>query len=93
MLPKSVYVNQLITQVAFLRYRQGIPMGRLCGQLGIGLGAVFEILHRMAALLRGVLGKLIVEYRQAPTHRDSRNASALNSYATALRRIGHSANP
>ena len=52
MLPKSLYGNQLITQVVFLHYRQGIPMGRLCDQLGIGLGAVFEILHRMAALFR-----------------------------------------
>ena len=65
-LPKSLYGNQLVTQVVFLHYRQGIPMGRLCDQLGIGLGAVFEILHRMAALFRGVLGKLIEEYRQAP---------------------------
>ncbi len=65
-LPKSLYGNQLITQVVFLHYRQGIPVGRLCDQLGIGLGAVFEILHRMAALFRGVIPKLIEEYRQAP---------------------------
>ena len=39
-LPKSLYGNQLITQVVFLHYRQGIPMGRLCDQLGIGLGGV-----------------------------------------------------
>jgi len=65
-LPKSLYGNQLVTQVVFLHYRQGIPMGRLCDQLGLGLGAVFDILHRMAALFRGVMGKLIEEYRQAP---------------------------
>jgi transposase len=65
-LPKSLYGNQLVTQVVFLHYRQGIPVGRLCDQLGLGLGAVFEILHRMAALFRGVLPKLIEEYRQAP---------------------------
>jgi hypothetical protein len=65
-LPKSLYGNQLVTQVVFLHYRQGIPMGRLCGQLGVGLGAVIDILHRMAALFRGVMGKLVEEYRQAP---------------------------
>lgn len=65
-LPKSLYGNQLLTQVVFLHYRQGIPMGRLCDQLGLGLGAVFDILHRMAALFRGVIPKLIEEYRQAP---------------------------
>ncbi|MBM3748677.1 MAG: IS66 family transposase [Acidobacteria bacterium] len=65
-LPKSLYGNQLVTQVVFLHYRQGIPMGRLCDQLGLGLGAVFDILHRMAALFRGVIARLIEEYRQAP---------------------------
>ncbi|HEY5480829.1 MAG TPA: transposase [Verrucomicrobiae bacterium] len=30
------------------------------------MGAVFEILHRMAALFRGVLPKLIEDYRQTP---------------------------
>jgi transposase len=65
-LPKSLYGNQLVTQVVFLHYRQGIPVGRLCDQLGLGLGAVFEILHRMAALFRGAIPKLIDEYRQAP---------------------------
>lgn len=65
-LPKSLYGNQLITQVIFLHYRQGIPIGRLCDQLGVGLGAVFDILHRMAALFRGVMAQLIDEYRQAP---------------------------
>ena len=65
-LPKSLYGNQLITQVVFLHYRQGIPMGRLCAQLGIGGGAVVDILHRMAALFGGLLEKLIEDYRQAP---------------------------
>jgi hypothetical protein len=65
-LPKSLYGNQLVTQVVFPHYRQGIPMGRLCDQPGIGLGAVVDILHRMAALFRGVMGKLVEDYRQAP---------------------------
>ena len=65
-LPKSLYGNQLVTQVVFLHYRQGIPMGRLCDQLGVGLGTVFEIPHRRSALFQGVMGKLIGEYRQAP---------------------------
>jgi transposase len=65
-LPKGLYGNQLVVQLVFLHFRQGIPMGRLCDQLGVGLGAVFEILHRMATLFQGVMGKLIGEYRQAP---------------------------
>ena len=49
-LPKSLYGNQRVTQVVLLHFRPGIPMGRLCDQLGVGLGAVFEIRRRMAAL-------------------------------------------
>ncbi len=65
-LPKSLYGNQLVTQVVFPHHRQGVPMGRLCDQPGISLGAVVDILHRMAALFRGVMGKLVEDYRQAP---------------------------
>jgi transposase len=65
LLPKSLYGNQLVTQVVFLHYRQGIPMGRLCDQLGIGLGAVTDILHRMAALFRGVMRMPSITVRRA----------------------------
>ncbi len=41
-------------------------MGRLCDQPGVGPGAIFDILHRMATLFRGVTARLIEEYRQAP---------------------------
>ena len=64
-LAKSLYGNQLITQGVFPHYRQGIPMGRLCDQLGIGVGAVFEIPHRMAGLFREVIPKYAHQYRQA----------------------------
>ncbi|MGI0013521.1 MAG: IS66 family transposase [Nitrososphaera sp.] len=65
-LPKSLYGNQLITQTVFWHYLHGIPIGRVCEQAGIGLGTVIEIFHRMATMFRGVVPKLIEEYRQSP---------------------------
>lgn len=64
-LPKSLFGNQLMTQVVFLHYRHGIPLGTVCEQTGVGLGTAIEILHRMAALFRPVMTKLIAEYRQS----------------------------
>jgi transposase len=65
-LRRGLFGNQLITQLVFLHYRHGIPMGRICQQLGIGLGTAFEILHRIAGLFQGVIPQLIEEYRRAP---------------------------
>ncbi|MGH9448398.1 MAG: IS66 family transposase, partial [Terriglobia bacterium] len=65
-LPKSLFGNQLITQVVFLHYCHGLPMGRVGQQLGIGRGAAFAMLHRVASLFAGLIPQLLQEYRQAP---------------------------
>lgn len=65
-LPKSLFGNQLVTQVVFLHYLCGLPLGRVCQQLGIGLGAAVAILHRVASLFKDLLPQLLEEYRQAP---------------------------
>jgi transposase len=56
-LPKSLFGNQLVTQVVFLHYLYGLPSGRVCPQLGIGLGAAFALLHRVASLFQGLVPK------------------------------------
>jgi hypothetical protein len=65
-LPKSLFGNQLVTQVVFLHYLCGLPLGRVCQQLGIGLGAAVALLHRVASRFQGLVPKLLEEYRQAP---------------------------
>ena len=65
-LPKSLFGNQLATQVVFLHYLHGLPLGRVCQQLGIGLGAAVALLHRVASLFNGLVPKLLEEFRQAP---------------------------
>ena len=64
-LPKSLYGNRLITQALFWHFLHGMPMGKVCEQTGIGLGSLIDIFHRMAALFRPVIPKLIEQYRQA----------------------------
>lgn len=64
-LPKALYGNQLITYAVFAHYLHGIPIGRVCEQTGIGLGAIVDIFHRMATLFRAVIPNLVQEYRQA----------------------------
>ena len=65
-LPKSLYDNQLIAQAAALHYLHGVPMGRVCEQIGIEPGALVHLFHRLAALFAGVPDKLIQQYRRAP---------------------------
>lgn len=64
-LPKNLYGNQLMANAAVMHYLHGIPVGRVCEQLGIGDGALLNIFHRMAKLFSRVVPKLIEEYRQS----------------------------
>jgi len=63
-LPKSLYGNQLIASAASMHYLYGIPMGRICEQIGIGAGSLVEIFHHLAKLFNAVPQRLIEEYRQ-----------------------------
>lgn len=64
-LPRGLYGNQLIATASVMHYMHGIPMGRICEQMGIGAGALVEVLHTLAKLFRSVPQKLIEEYRQS----------------------------
>ncbi len=65
-LPKALFGNQLTAQLLCLHYLHGVPLGRLCAQLGLRLGSVIALLHRLAAMFQPVLPTLIAEHRQAP---------------------------
>lgn len=65
-LPKALYGNQLIATTAAMHYLHGIPMGRICEQIGIGAGSLVEIFHKLAKLFKSVPQRLIEEYRQYP---------------------------
>jgi len=64
-LPKCLFGNQLITTAAVMHYVHGIPLGRVCEQMGIGPGSLMEIFHRLARIFEKIPQKLIQEYRQS----------------------------
>lgn len=83
-LPKNLYGNQLMANAAVMHYLHGIPVGRVCEQLGIGDGALLNIFHRMATLFSGIVPHLVEEYRQSPVkHADetSWRTNGKNGYA------------
>jgi transposase len=65
-LPKSLFGNQLVAQAASMHYLHGVPMGRVCAQIGIEPGSLMEIFHRLSRLLEGVAPRLVGQYRQSP---------------------------
>jgi len=65
-LPKSLYGNQLVATVATMHYLHGIPMGRITEQIGIGLGPLVKLFHRLAKLFSSIPSRLIEPYRRAP---------------------------
>jgi len=65
-LPRSLYSNRLMATATTMHYLHGIPLGRVCEQVGVGDGSLMDIFHRMGRLFEGIVPKLIQEYRQAP---------------------------
>lgn len=65
-LPRSLYGNGLITTAVTMHYLHGIPMGRICEQIGIGPGSLVEVFHRLSRLFEHVPQGLIEQYRTAP---------------------------
>ena len=65
-LPRNLYGNQLMATATAMHYLHGIPLGRVCEQIGIGDGSLVDIFHRMGRLFEGVVPKLIEQYRVAP---------------------------
>lgn len=64
-LPKSLFGNQLIANAVTSHYMHGVPMGRVCEQIGIGAGSLTEVFHRLSRLFAQVPRQLIEEYRSA----------------------------
>lgn len=65
-LPRSLYGNEIVATAATMHYVHGIPLGRICGQLGISLGSLIKIFHRLAKLFGSIPDRLMERYRQAP---------------------------
>lgn len=64
-LPKSLFGNQLIAHVLVSHYVHGEPLGRVADRLGLQVGPLLEVAHRVARLFRGAVAHLSAQYRRA----------------------------
>jgi transposase len=64
-LPKSLFGNQLVATAATMHYLHGVSMGRICEQVGVDVGTLIKIFHRVANLFSTIPLRLIEQYRQA----------------------------
>jgi len=65
-LPKNLYSNNLLAHVATEHYVNGIRLGHLERQTGVGVGSLIKSMHQLSRILKDVPDKLIEQYRQAP---------------------------
>ena len=83
-LPRNLYSNQLMATATTMHYLHGIPLARVCEQVGVGDGSLMDIFHRMGRLFSGVVPRLTEQYRQAPVkHADETGwrTNGKNGYA------------
>jgi transposase len=64
-LPRCSFGNQLTAHILTSHYVQGEPLGRVAERLGLQVGSLLEMAHRVAHLFRGVISHLSREYRHA----------------------------
>jgi len=62
---KALFGNRLLTYLAVEHYLEGITLGHLSAQLGLGQGGLWAALHQLARRLATVPERLCLEYRQA----------------------------
>lgn len=65
-LPKGLYGNNMLSHIATEHYLNGIPLGHLEKQTGIGYGALIQSMHQLGKILKDVPGELVEEYRKSP---------------------------
>ncbi|MBU4446256.1 IS66 family transposase [bacterium] len=64
-LPKCLYSNRLMAHVAVEHYANGLTLGYLEQQTGVGIGSLVDAMHHLGRLLKEVPDKLIEDYRQS----------------------------
>ncbi len=65
-LTRSLFGNQLTAHVLTSHYLQGEPLGRISDRLGLGVGALLEMAHRVARPFHHIIKELSAEYRTTP---------------------------
>ena len=64
-LPKNLYSNNLLAHIATEHYLNGIPLGHLERQCGIGYGSLINAMHNLAGIFKAIPDQLIEDYKMA----------------------------
>ena len=68
----------------------GIPLGRVCEQMGLGPGSVVEVFHRLARLFGGIPDRLVSDMlalERAGTMQTTDAARLLPDYLSAVEQL------
>ncbi len=65
-LPRGLYSNALLAELAAQHYLNGTPMGVIERQTGLAHGSLLQAFRQVAARLEGAVETLVEEYRKAP---------------------------
>lgn len=83
-MPKCLYSNRLLAHVAVEHYVNGLTLGYLEEQTGVGIGALIDGLHHLRRLFKDVPDRLIQDYRQAAVKQADEtgwSSDGVNGYA------------
>jgi transposase len=64
-MPKNLYSNTLLSNMAMLYYQHGIPLRRLCKIFRLHHGSLIHNFHRLGQALQTIYQKIIKDYRKA----------------------------
>lgn len=62
-MPKNLYSNTLLTNIAMLYYQHGIPLRRLSKIFGLRHGSLIHNFYRLGQALERIYQKIITDYR------------------------------
>jgi transposase len=83
-MPKCLYSNRLLAHVAVEHYVNGLTLGYLEDQTGVGIGALIDGMHHLRRVLQSVPDRLIHDYRQAAVKQADEtgwSSDGVNGYA------------
>jgi transposase len=73
-LPKSMWGNQLLSEVVGEHYLQGVPLASLARRFGLNLGTVIDAWYRLGRSFQPTLKQLKEESRRAPVRQADETA-------------------
>jgi len=64
-LPKNLYSNKLLAHIATEHYLNGVPLGHLERQTGMGYGSLIKAMHNLSGIFKDIPDRLIEDYKKS----------------------------